>query len=425
MSPTPSHRATPLTTMVGPGLELSVAAVVILLARRAQRDVGAADAGATDVGATAGDTEGNGAAAALLRQYRGMAFGVYGIGFAIYFFVVGFPTDIISVLTWLWVATMCWNVHRPARYHASFARDWAPVVVALMLYNFSRGWADNGQRPHVTEMLTVDRWLFHGHIPTLWLQQHFYDPAHVRWWDTVMSVVYLSHFLATPIIAVVLWVRDRNRWLWFVRRWMVLTVAGLATYFLFPAAPPWWAAREGYIPFVDRMSSRGWDGLGLPGTTNLLSNLQGLANPIAAMPSLHAGFSMLVALFLMSQVRRPVWRVLIAMYPVVMAISLVYSGEHWVTDTLVGWAYVGTIFILVDLAERAWNTRAAKATRLPKAIRLPNGSVRAGSSVHLDTDVREQGAGRPVAVGVPASRGVPANGPGRGRAAGSELCGPV
>ena len=40
---------------------------------------------------------------------------------------------------------------------------------------------------------------------------------------------------------------DRASWIAFVRRVIALSILGLITYTLFPAAPPWYAARDGVI----------------------------------------------------------------------------------------------------------------------------------------------------------------------------------
>jgi membrane-associated phospholipid phosphatase len=43
-----------------------------------------------------------------------------------------------------------------------------------------------------------------------------------------------------------------------------------------------------------------------------------------------------------------------------MTFTLVYSGEHYVIDVLVGWAYVGLTFLFVGLGERLWSRRSPK-----------------------------------------------------------------
>jgi membrane-associated phospholipid phosphatase len=284
---------------------------------------------------------------------RFAAVSTFAVAFAAWWRFIGMPADIISITMWLWMAAIAWRYGRPFREHLSFLRDWLPIVAVLSVYDVSRGRADNNRVPHLFEMVHADRWMFGGHVPTVWLQQHFYDPYAVHWWDAIVSWVYSSHFVLTPAIALVLWLRSRTEWARFLRRWIALSAAGLTTYFLYPAAPPWWGSQVGVIDHVERISSRGWRAIGLHNAGHLLSQAQELSNPVAAMPSLHSAFAMLAVAFFANRVRRRWWP-LLAAYPVAMGLSLVYSGEHWVTDVFVGWAYVAVTMSLVWAAERAW-----------------------------------------------------------------------
>ena len=276
---------------------------------------------------------------------------------------LGLPlTDPLQAYLWLWATTVAWRSDLPWREHLRFGRDWLPVLLLLELYNLSRGFADNGVHPHVTEPIRVDEALaalFGGtEIPTVWLQRHLYHPEHIQVWDVLVSWVYFSHFVATPLVAAVLWLRNRERWGAFMRRWFCLSLAGLVTYFLYPMAPPWWAAGHGLTPPIDRISTRGWHAIGLHGTGNVLQLGQVAANPVAAMPSLHAAFALFVVAFFLPVTARRLWPLLLA-YPLAMGFTLVYSGEHYVIDALVGWGYVAGVFALVALAERrftAWRS---------------------------------------------------------------------
>ena len=137
--------------------------------------------------------------------------------------------------------------------------DWLPFALVLIVYDISRSLVDVVGLPlHEGDVADLERHLFLGAIPTVWLQQHFYHPASVHWWDALATLVYASHFLATPVVAAVLWVRDRAVWFSYICRVIALAVAGLVTYTLFPEAPPWMAARDGLIDPVARLSSRGW-----------------------------------------------------------------------------------------------------------------------------------------------------------------------
>ena len=295
----------------------------------------------------------------LLAQRR-VAVPIFGVAFAIYWYFLGLPTDPMLAALWLWFGTIAWSSDKPWRHHLGFLRDWIPIVLLLVAYDYSRGLADNEMAPHVTEMIKADEWLFHGTLPSVWAQEHLYNAHHIYWYDVLASWVYFSHFAVSLTVAAVLWFRSRPLWGKFMRRWFTLTAAGLVTYFLYPAAPPWWASEHGYIAeHIVRMSSRGWTAIGLHSGTKLLSIGQTLSNPVAAMPSLHSAFAMSVAVFFIPRVRKR-WIPLLLGYPVLMSLTLVYTGEHYIADALVGYVYVGVVYLLVGLAERWWAKRASR-----------------------------------------------------------------
>jgi PAP2 superfamily len=312
---------------------------------------------------------------ANLARRRIAAMSVWMVAFLIGWLVIGLPTDPLYAFAWLWTVTIAWNSHRPWRSHLGFARDWLPVVLLLAAYNLVRGLADNGATPHAQELIDADVWLIGwatgGQVPTVWLQQRFYDPAVVHWWDAVASWVYFSHFVVALTAAVVLWLRDRHQWAQFMRRWFFLCATGLVTYYLYPAAPPWWAAKYGLIEEVARISTRGWKAIGMHGAGNLLNAGQVASNPVAAMPSLHTAFALFVVVFFVTAVRRRWWPLMLS-YPLAMTLTLVYTGEHYIIDVLVGWVYVGITFVLVAAVERWWVTSRSRASRAAEARAAAN-----------------------------------------------------
>jgi hypothetical protein len=278
----------------------------------------------------------------------------YLVGFSAQCLWWGWPTDTLLIFGWLSAGALCWNAGQPWRGALRWMRDWGPVLALLVGYDYSRGIAAHGLAPHVTAMIRVDELLTGGRLPTLWLQQHLYDPVRVHWWDVLASAVYLSHFVAVPGVAVVLWLCRRQTWLEFVRRWLFLAIAGVATYLVCPAAPPWWASVHGYLgEHVERLSARGWAALGLDSTGPLFDQGQALSNPVAAMPSLHAAFSLFLAVFFLPKVPRR-WRPLLFAYPLAMMFTVLYCAEHYLVDVLAGWGYVLATFALVGVAERWW-----------------------------------------------------------------------
>jgi membrane-associated phospholipid phosphatase len=296
-----------------------------------------------------------------LRKRRIIGLAIWAICFLAGTAFIGVPTsDPLIAFGWLWLATIAWRSYLPWKQHLLFLRDWLPIALLLVVYNISRGYADDLFAPHVTAMIDADEALAGGHVPTVWLQQHLYHAGQVQWWEVAVSLVYVSHFLTVPTVAVILWLRDRFQWARYMRRWFTLSVAGLITYFLYPAAPPWWAAEHGFLEPVARISTAGWNLIGLHSAGNSLNALQVEAsNPVAAMPSLHTAYALMAVAFFLPVVRKRWWPLLLA-YPLAMTFTLVYSGEHYVVDVLVGWLYVAATFFLVGLAERLWRRSATK-----------------------------------------------------------------
>lgn len=291
---------------------------------------------------------------------RPTAMSVYAVAVGFWIVFVGLPTDPFQIFVWFWLASIAWYAGDRRRY-LDFPRDWWPTFAVLIAYLYSRGLSDNviGMPVHYDLALNTDRWLVHtftGHdtLPTVFLQAHLCgspclasSPAH--WYDLVLSTVYFSHFVVGLVIALVLWIRDRTDWIAWLTRYLAMNIAGLAVYILYPAAPPWMASRDGLIAeHVPRMAARGWNMIGLGGFHVLLAKV---GNPVAAMPSLHGGIAMLVAMWTIRRLRSP-WRWLILIYPFTMAFGLVYFGEHYVTDILAGWLLAGAVMWAVDRWEQ-------------------------------------------------------------------------
>lgn len=252
-------------------------------------------------------------------------------------------------------------------------RDWLPFALVLIAYDLSRGAAHLIGRPTLWHwQIDADRWLFAGTVPTVWLQEKLKLPR-PPWWEIGISSIYMSFFILPYVVAAVLWLRNRDEWKSFVRLFVGLSFAALVIYALLPAAPPWAAARctgadveggpadpacmfrpaqgvadggllgamqstrDGANDWIERIVGRGWGKLNLHSASALIDQGQASVNLVAAIPSLHAGLSLAIAMFLWRRVARP-WRPVLVGYVVVMAFTLVYTAEHYVIDILLGWA---------------------------------------------------------------------------------------
>lgn len=281
--------------------------------------------------------------ASRYRTLRRIALGGYAVAFITGCVISGIPLDRLRVVLWVCAALACVSIGRPWRAIPRLIADWLPFTLALVVYDFSRGAADTLGAPiHYTPQLEFDRFLFGGTVPTVWLQQHLVTVDYIRWYEVPLTVVYMSHFIAPITVAGVFWARNRLRFVGYAKRFVTLAFVGCATYIAFPAAPPWLAAQEGYLPDLLRTSGRGFEVLHLSTASRLLEQGQATANSVAAVPSLHAAFSALVALALWPTASRR-WRAVLAAYPVAMGFTLVITGEHYVFDILLGWVYAAAV----------------------------------------------------------------------------------
>jgi hypothetical protein len=289
---------------------------------------------------------------AVARPY---ALALYFVALILWSARYGIPVQRELVILWTCGALACASIGRPPREILQLALDWLPIVAVLWAYDLTRGAADSlGIGVHYAAMIDFDRFVF-GEVPTVWLQQRLFEPHVVHWWDVTFTLVYTSYFIVPYALAGWLWARDRLGFQRFTRRLVTLSLAGLATYLAFPAAPPWMAGEMGLIGEVHRSTARGWEVLGV-GTASLFSEGQAASNLVAAVPSLHSGITLLVALFLWKRVR-PRLRPLLLLYPLAMGLTLMATGEHYFFDVALGWLYAGAVTGAWALWERRREAR--------------------------------------------------------------------
>ena len=312
---------------------------------------------------------------------RWAVIGLYAVVLATYCATRGVPMDRVGLTIWIVVGLTAVCIGKGWRAWVRMMLDWLPFQGILLAYDYSYGAASHfsggfsegfplegavnriGMPLHVTFPIHVDEWLFGGHLPNQWLQEQLHGAVvHAPWWSVFVTLCYCSHFMVSPIVAAALWIRSRDRFRAWAALLVALAVAGIATYFLFPMSPPWLASDQGYISGtpVYRISGQGWAWLDFHGAAQVLGDAQARSNPVAAMPSLHMATATLVVGFFWFGVRRWV-RPLLLLYPALMAFTLVYSGEHYVTDEI-----AGVLYALVLLA--AWRVLHRRPLHLPRLL---------------------------------------------------------
>jgi hypothetical protein len=151
----------------------------------------------------------------------------------------------------------------------------------------------------------------------------------------------VSYFLATYLLAGALWFFARDRFRRYVATVCLLALMGFLTYALFPAVPPWMASSMGDLEPTVRSIGLVSRHVPIIDFASLFERGAAYSNPVAAVPSLHAAYTLLVSITLWPLARRWYFRAILVAYPIAMAFALVYTAEHYLADVLLGWIYTG------------------------------------------------------------------------------------
>lgn len=116
------------------------------------------------------------------------------------------------------------------------------------------------------------------------------------------------------------------------------------TYIIFPAMPPWMASNQGYIPPLAKIMDQVLASFSHPISVPSIYKFFG-ANLVAAVPSLHASYPLIIFLFLAKKVKY--WSILAVPYVLGVWFAVVYLGEHYVVDVIIGVLYTVTAYVFV------------------------------------------------------------------------------
>jgi membrane-associated phospholipid phosphatase len=340
----------------------------------------------------------------LLTWTRWVSIIGWAVAFARECYVFGIPFFRSDLLLWMAIGLAAASIGKRAIW--TVVVDFLPFALVLIAYDYLRGISDTlGMPTWWHPQNDVDRFLFGGVQPTVWLQEHI-KYATVQWWDVVVTLTYISFFFLPYLTAGVLWLRSRAEFRRWAGRFVTLSFLGFGLFALIPAAPPWAAAkctaaevakhplnpicmgfnpafvrhggllgpvthpRPGAHPYIERIASRGFSELHLKFAGAVIKAGQGGVDQVAAVPSLHAGGTMLFVVFFWR--RSKAWvRAILAAYAVLMCFALVYEAEHYVSDVLAGWLCAFAVAAVFAFFER----RRKQATPVDKLDEPPHATA--------------------------------------------------
>jgi PAP2 superfamily protein len=134
---------------------------------------------------------------------------------------------------------------------------------------------------------------------------------------------FVGHFAVTGIFFFWLYHRSRDGFRSFRDGFLVATAIAVLIHWLFPTAPPRLVGLEDTLRVLSGID------IGSPHSS-------ALSNPVAAVPSLHAAYALGVGLGLVRFARSSLVRVVGALYPPLVVLTIVVTGNHFVFDAIAG-----------------------------------------------------------------------------------------
>jgi hypothetical protein len=209
------------------------------------------------------------------------------------------------------------------------AHEAAVIVAMLFAYDLGRYLAARhvGMAfEHAETVWQLERWL---HLPNelmlqSWVLDGSTDLMHAA------NIYYAGmHFPVTLLALMWLFFLRPSHYLWARRALVTATAVALVIEFVYPLAPPRMLTDLGFVDAAERMGESVYDAPGV----------SGLTNQFAAMPSLHVGWALLVAIVLISASQSR-WRWVFVAHPVLTALVVVVTANHYWLDGIVGAALV-------------------------------------------------------------------------------------
>jgi len=123
-----------------------------------------------------------------------------------------------------------------------------------------------------------------------------------------------------------LYIFHRERYVLVRNAFMASGGIGLIIYSLFPVAPPRLMPNLGFVDTMAIFSEVSYQA----------QSLKPFVNPFAAIPSLHFGWALLMAIGIFVATRNPLLRAFAVGVPIAQFLAVVVTGNHFILDAIIG-----------------------------------------------------------------------------------------
>ena len=193
--------------------------------------------------------------------------------------------------------------------------------------------------PHIAEPYNLEKLLFGiKHLGKILTPNEYFLVVNNSVLDFLSGFFYLN-WMPVPIgFGIYLYLTNKKLFLEYSLAFLLVNIIGFVIYYLYPAAPPWYIQKYGFELRVGVPGNRAglWRFDELVGVPVFKSIYNKNANVLAAMPSLHAAYPVIVFYY---AYKKGVSRLAMFFFLIFLLgiwFSAVYSSHHYVIDVLAG-----------------------------------------------------------------------------------------
>ncbi len=192
---------------------------------------------------------------------------------------------------------------------------------------------------HIKQPYEFEKWLFGINDLGKILTPNEYFATHSHKILDFLSGFFYINWMPIPLgFGIYLFLKDKYTFLQFSAAFLLVNLVGFTLYYIYPAAPPWYVEKFGFdlqigIPGSRAGLSRFDELINYPLFKNIYNKN---ANVLAAMPSLHATYPLIVLFYSIKKKMSKKIIGIFAVFTVGIWFSAVYSNHHYLIDVLAG-----------------------------------------------------------------------------------------
>jgi len=196
-----------------------------------------------------------------------------------------------------------------------------------------------------SELWNVDRAIFFGHSPNIFFLDLF--STSLRFFDWTYANVFIAslnlagiYFMSEPDDRIRIGFTNANTLMWLAGAWLYLLVPSLGPAYRFPSVWLPLSGALGNTQQLQRILMNNYQHVLHNQSVNVLLG-------VAAFPSLHVAFEMLVTLWMRGR-----WRLLFAVITLLIFLGSIVTGWHYLIDAIAGLVLATASYLAVAIPQR-------------------------------------------------------------------------